>query len=104
MLNAIDRGQLGFTLILSANNKLEGIIGNGDLRRGLLNNIDHLDRADVSEFVNTSPLVISENYTVYQLLRFIKTVPVPVLYLPVVNSNGEAVGTVNFINLIKGEI
>jgi ribulose-phosphate 3-epimerase len=103
-LQSIDAGKLGFTMVLGENNKLEGIIGNGDLRKGLLNNIERLNELDINTFLNPSPLVISENFTVYQLLRFIKSVTVPVLYLPVTNQNGEAVGSVNFINLIKGEI
>ncbi|WP_027420157.1 CBS domain-containing protein [Crocinitomix catalasitica] len=103
-LKSIDTGNLGFTLVLEEDNTLIGIIGNGDLRRGLLQNLDNLNQLNPADLINQTPLVIDENYTVYQLLRFIKKETRPVLYLPVINKDKKAVGTVNFINLIKGEI
>lgn len=104
VLHAINDGQLGFTMVLGKDNTLEGIIGNADLRKGLLDNIKDLDAMDLKKVINRAPLVVSENYSVYQLLRFIKKETRPVLYLPVVDSTNKAVGTVNFINLIKGEL
>ncbi|MBL7897795.1 MAG: hypothetical protein JNJ99_04610 [Crocinitomicaceae bacterium] len=47
---------------------------------------------------------VNQNFTVFQLLRYIKKQSMPVLYLPVVNDKGQAVGTMNFMNLIKGEL
>lgn len=104
LLISIDRGQLGFTMVLNQTNELLGIIGNGDLRRGLRENIERLDELDVSEMINRSPLTASDHYTVYQLLRFIKRETRPILYLPVIDKDNKAVGTVNFMNLIKGEL
>lgn len=97
-------GKLGFVMVLGEDDKLKGIIGNGDLRNGLLKNIHDLNDIKVHEIINPKPLLINHNYTVYQLLRFIKSQNRPVLYLPVVNDQGHAVGTVNFMNLIKGEL
>lgn len=104
VIKAIDKGKLGFTMVLKADNTLMGIIGNADLRRGLLNNIAQLDALDVRDIINENPLTVFDYYSVYQLLRFIKKESIPILYLPVVNENNKAVGTVNFINLIKGEL
>ncbi len=104
LLSAIDQGKLGFTLVLDDKELLKGIIGNADLRRSLLRNIENLNQLNVNDMVNTAPLVVYDHYTVYQLLRFIKKETRPVLYLPVVDKNQKAVGTVNFMNLIKGEL
>lgn len=104
LLQAIDQGGLGFTMVLSEDNSLKGIVGNADLRKGLLSYMDQLDEIDVSTLINTTPLVVKENYTVYQLLRFIKNESRPIVYLPVVDEQNNAVGTVNFMNLIKGEL
>lgn len=104
ILESMNTGKMGFTTVLGTNNELKGIVGNADLRKGLLNHIDNLNDINIDEIINTKPLVIDENFTVYQLLRFIKRQSKPILYLPVVNDKNQAVGTVNFINLIKGEL
>lgn len=103
LLEAMNNGGLGFVMVLNGEN-FEGIIGNADLRRGLLQNIDELESFDVREIINESPLSVQENYTVHQLLRFVKKQSRPVIYLPVISADGKAKGTINFINLIKGEL
>lgn len=104
VLLVINEGALGFTIVNDSNNKFLGIIGNADLRNGLLKNVDKLDRLEVKELINTNPLMINENTNVHEMLRFIKNQQRPVLYLPVINDNKETVGTVSFLNLIKGEL
>lgn len=104
VLKAIDKGKLGFTMVLSAENTLVGIIGNADLRRGLLEHLGQLEAMNINDIINNTPLVVPEHYSVYQLLRFIKKETRTVVYLPVVDKNSKAVGTVNFMNLIKGEL
>jgi ribulose-phosphate 3-epimerase len=103
LLESMNKGKLGFVMVLDGKN-FQGIVGNADLRNGLLNNIDALDAFDVNQSINSDPLTIQENYTVYQLLRYVKLQSKPVLYLPVISESGEARGSVNFINLIKGEL
>lgn len=103
-LEKMSEGRLGFVMVLGNDNELRGIIGNGDLRNGLLKNIKDLNDIDVKSLINKNPLCIEENFTVFQMLRFIKNQSQPIIYLPVINQQGEAVGTVNFINLIKGEL
>jgi len=103
-LERMNEGKLGFVLVLDEKNILKGIIGNADLRKGLLQHISNLNLIQLSEIINPTPITIKENYTVYQLLRLIKQESRPILYLPVINDNGQAVGTINFMNLIKGEL
>jgi len=103
-LEKMGEGKLGFVMILGKNNFLKGIIGNADLRKGLLKHVDNLNQINLSEIINQAPLTVNKTYTVFQLLRFIKKESRPILYLPVVNDAGQAVGSVNFLNLIKGEL
>jgi ribulose-phosphate 3-epimerase len=103
-LEKMAAGKLGFVMVLGEDNMLKGIIGNGDLRNGLLKNIHDLNDIKVTELINIKPMSVNENFTVFQLLRYIKKQSMPVLYLPVVNEKGQAVGTMNFMNLIKGEL
>ncbi|MGV6862128.1 MAG: CBS domain-containing protein [Putridiphycobacter sp.] len=104
VLEKMNQGKLGFVSVLDQDHTLKGIIGNADLRHGLLNHIDNLNEVEMTEIINSTPLKVNEDYTVHQLLRFIKKQSKPILYLPVVNDKNQAVGTVNFINLIKGEL
>ncbi len=104
VLSSIDNGKLGFTLVLEEDQTLAGIIGNADLRKGLLEKLDNLNTLDVSNMINKTPLVIYDHYSVYQLLRFVKKETKTIVYLPVIDENNKAVGTVNFMNLIKGEL
>lgn len=103
-LEKMAAGKLGFVMVLGEDNHLKGIIGNGDLRNGLLKNIHDLNDIKVTELINENPMSVNQNFTVFQLLRYIKKQSMPVLYLPVVNDKGQAVGTMNFMNLIKGEL
>jgi hypothetical protein len=54
--------------------------------------------------LNRNPLIIQEYHSVVEMLKLIKRSSFPVMYLPVINSLGHAVGIVNFANLIKAEI
>jgi ribulose-phosphate 3-epimerase len=104
VLSTMNVGKLGFVMILGEGNKLEGIIGNADLRNGLLEHINDLENLDVFSMINTSPLTVNGNYSVHQLLRFIKKESKTIVYLPVIDENKKAIGSINFMNLIKGEL
>jgi len=54
--------------------------------------------------VNEHPLTIQASDSVFDLLKMLKRTSFPVMYLPVVNDQGQAVGIINFVNLIKGEL
>ncbi len=103
ILLSIEKGRAGFCIITD-NGKLTGIISNADVRKVLLKNIENLQNADVKEMINRTPLTIQEGETVVHLLQKIKHAPFPVMYLPVVDLNENAVGMITFVNLIKGEL
>jgi pentose-5-phosphate-3-epimerase/CBS domain-containing protein len=104
VLEVMNQGKLGFLLVLDESENFKGIIGNADLRNGLLAHSDNLNEVSVNDMINENPLSVNGNYTVYQLLRFIKKESRPIIYLPVVDDNNKAIGTINFMNLIKGEL
>ena len=104
LLLTIKKGSLGFAVVLGVNDNFTGIIGNADLRNGLLKHVDDLNNLEMDELINTNPLVINENMNVLEMLQFIKNQTRPIMYLPVVDDNNKFVGTVSFLNLIKGEL
>ena len=103
VLTSIEDWNLGFTVVTGADGKMEGIITNADVRRGLLKHTHDFNKVEVSEIINRSPVHINQNRTVQELLRLIKSQSFPILYLPVINDAREPVGTLKFHNLIKGE-
>jgi pentose-5-phosphate-3-epimerase len=104
VLNTIDKGGAGFTMILSEFNKFEGIISNADIRRALIKQFQNLPEIDVKSILNKNAVKINQNQTVIEMLQLIKKNTFPIMYLPVVNDKNQAVGIVTFLNLIKGEI
>jgi pentose-5-phosphate-3-epimerase/CBS domain-containing protein len=104
ILETIEHGNLGFCLVVDSINSLIGLISSADIRKGLLKCLDNLKELTPAIIMNKSPLVIQSDQTVVEMLRVIKACSFPVMYLPVVNSDGKAVGIVNFANLIKSEL
>jgi ribulose-phosphate 3-epimerase len=104
VLKAIEKGKLGFTLVVDDEGKSKGLISNADVRKGLLKNLDDLNKLDTKQLVNAAPTKIADNATVIEMLQLIKHSSFPITYLPVVSKDGYAKGIVTFVNLIKGEL
>ncbi|MDX1653021.1 MAG: CBS domain-containing protein [Brumimicrobium sp.] len=103
VLQSIDEGKLGFTMV-EENRKLQGIISNADLRKALMRNLKNIADMTTEEMINTNPVTIQDGATVNDMLNLVREQSFPVMYLPVVDKEGNAVGIVTFVNLIKGEI
>jgi pentose-5-phosphate-3-epimerase len=104
LLETIEFGDLGFCLCLDNQNQLMGIVSSADIRKALLKNLDKLNGLNISDMLNSNPLVITASNTVTELLNLIKTSNFPVMYLPVIDADNKALGIVNFVHLIKGEL
>lgn len=104
ILTSIEQGSVGFTLVLGEKNQFEGLISNADVRKALMKNLADLNNVQSVEMINKSPITVHNNATVVELLKIVKYSPFTVSYLPVVSENGEALGIVNFSNLIKAEL
>lgn len=103
VLRSIEKHQMGFTILADNQSKLEGIISNADVRKGLLKNIGKLDDIAENDITNRTPITVNENATVVDLVRLIKSKKFPITYLPVVDHENKVSGAITFFNLIKGE-
>ena len=103
VLQSIEKYCLGFTMLVSESGKLEGIISNADIRKGLIKRIHNLNSISVKDVTNTHPIKINSKLTVSEMLVFVKNLRIPILYLPVVDENNMLEGALMFNNLIKGE-
>lgn len=104
VLNSIEIGKIGFTLVVDNQDKLIGLISNADVRKGLLRHLSDLNTVDIDSFLNRNPSRIDETMSVLEMLKLIKQSSFPIMYLPVTNGAGIARGIVTFVNLIKGEL
>ncbi len=104
VLESIEQGRMGFTLVTDNEGVFKGLVSNADVRKALLNHLDDLNAVNADEFINENPLSIKEDATVYDMLKLIKESDFPVMYLPVLKKNGFAAGIVTFVNLVKGEL
>lgn len=104
LLTEIEQGKLGFCLVTEINNTLHGIVSSADIRKALLHQLKTKEPITPTGLVNRSPRVIQSDDSVMDMLRTLKKAPFPVMYLPVVNRQNQAVGIVTFVNLIKGEL
>ncbi|MGD8484590.1 MAG: CBS domain-containing protein [Thioalkalispiraceae bacterium] len=104
VLQSIEDHKLGFTILVDENGKLDGLITNADVRKGMLKHIDNLNDISVEDMTNRDPVRANENFSVMELLQFIKQQSFPISYLPVVDDANTVTGAVTFFNLIKGEL
>lgn len=104
VLQSIEDLKLGFTILEDANQKIEGIVSNADLRREMLRKVDRPQEMSVQDMINRHPIAIDENSTVKSMLQKVKGYDFPINYLPVVNEEGKVTGVVSFLNLVKGEL
>jgi pentose-5-phosphate-3-epimerase/predicted transcriptional regulator len=104
ILEAVEQGNFGFALVVGNENKLIGLVSSADIRKAWLRKIDQLSDIQAADLINKHPVTMNSKATVFEMLQFIKKCSFPVMYLPVVDENQNAVGIVNFVHLIKGEI
>ena len=104
ILECVENGKMGFSLVLEENDMLHGLVSSADIRKALLAKIDTHQSITPEDLINKNPISIIGTATVNELLKKIKSCPFPIMYLPVTNEEGNAIGIVNFVHLIKGEI
>ncbi len=104
LLETIERGNLGFALVTDKTDHFKGLVSSADIRKALIKSLKEHRNLEVKDLINYQPVSVRSDATVVELLRLIKQCSFPVMYLPVVNEHHQAVGIVNFVHLIKGEI
>jgi len=103
VLESIEKYNLGFTLLADEKGKLAGLISNADVRKGLIKKISDLNKIQVNDIVNRNPIKVYDDFTITEMIEFIKNTKNNILYLPVVDRENNLTGAITFTNLIKGE-
>ena len=97
----IDRGRLGTTLVTNPQNKLSGIITDGDIRRLVASGQSFL-KLTVKDIMTKNPRAIAQNSPTYDALNLMEQHQITVL--PVVNTLKEIQGILHLHDILgKGE-
>ena len=95
-----DKG-LGAVSVVDKDGHLEGLMTDGDVRRGLERGVDFLS-LPVNTVMTASPMVISSHKLAAEALHIMeKHRPHPITVLPVTDEEGKAIGMVHITDLLR---
>lgn len=95
-----DKG-LGAVSVVDANGVMEGVLTDGDIRRGLSKGVDFLQRP-VRELMTKSPKTITQEKLAAQALHLMESnKPKPITVLPVINEERHVIGLLHMTDLVR---
>ena len=97
----IERGGLGSTVVLSPQNKLSGIITDGDIRRMVASG-KRISELTVEDIMTKNPRALKADAPAYEALNMMEQHQITVI--PITNSAGEVQGILHLHDILgKGE-
>ena len=99
-IEIIDAKKIGATLVLTKDNKLEGIVTDGDLRRALLE-MENIKEKRVEDIMSLSPKTIDENNTAAEAMRIMELNSIT--HLAIVDRSNRIKGVVHLHDLLGRE-
>ncbi len=100
VINVLENSHLQLALVVSEDEKLIGVVTDGDVRRGILKGID-LEQS-VSEVMNTRPYTMLDSSTPSQILSVMKREQYRHMIL--VDENEKIVGVETLSDLLESEL
>ena len=95
-----DKG-LGAVSVVDDDNKMLGVLTDGDIRRGLSKGVDFLKRP-VTELMTASPKTITKERLAAQALHIMESNrPKPITVLPVVDAENHVIGLLHMTDLVR---
>lgn len=102
VLEAIDRSKMGLVMVVDDRDALQGMITDGDVRRGVLQSGGELALPDPRAILNTSPLTLSPEMTLGEALHAIEKVQRTIVFIPVVDADRRLVGGLGLRQVLEG--
>lgn len=95
-----DKG-LGAVSVIDANGFMQGVLTDGDIRRGLSKGVDFLQRP-VIELMTKQPKTITKDKLAAQALHIMESNhPKPITVLPVVDADNKVIGLLHMTDLVR---
>ena len=102
VVRAISRGGLGAVCVVDADNRLAGIITDGDLRRAIeKTNPESLASLTGDDFMTRKPAVATRELLAFDALRLMEDRPRQISVLPVVDEDGICVGLIRVHDIVR---
>ena len=95
-----DKG-LGAVSVVDENGVMQGVLTDGDIRRGLSKGVDFLQRP-VKELMTANPKTITEDKLAAQALHLMESnKPKPITVLPVLDKERKVIGLLHMTDLVR---
>ena len=95
-----DKG-LGAVSVVDTDGVMQGVLTDGDIRRGLSKGVDFLQRP-VCELMTKSPKTITEDKLAAQALHLMESnKPKPITVLPVIDKDNKVIGLLHMTDLVR---
>lgn len=95
-----DKG-LGAVSVIDEHGVMQGVLTDGDIRRGLSKGIDFLQRP-VTELMTKAPKTITKDKLAAQALHLMESnKPKPITVLPVIDSENKVIGLLHMTDLVR---
>ena len=95
-----DKG-LGAVSVVDADGVMQGVLTDGDIRRGLSKGVDFLQRP-VRELMTANPKTITEDKLAAQALHLMESnKPKPITVLPVLDEKRKVIGLLHMTDLVR---
>lgn len=95
-----DKG-LGAVSVVDANGVMQGVLTDGDIRRGLSKGVDFLKRP-VKELMTANPKTITQDKLAAQALHIMESnKPKPITVLPVIDNEKKVIGLLHMTDLVR---
>ena len=95
-----DKG-LGAVSVVDENGIMQGVLTDGDIRRGLSKGVDFLQRP-VRELMTANPKTITQDKLAAQALHLMESnKPKPITVLPVLDENRKVIGLLHMTDLVR---
>lgn len=95
-----DKG-LGAVSVVDENGVMQGVLTDGDIRRGLSKGVDFLSRP-VREIMTANPKTITEDKLAAQALHLMESnKPKPITVLPVIDAEKKVIGLLHMTDLVR---
>ncbi|MGM9519074.1 MAG: SIS domain-containing protein [Phascolarctobacterium sp.] len=95
-----DKG-LGAVSVVDENGIMQGVLTDGDIRRGLSKGVDFLQRP-VKELMTANPKTITEDKLAAQALHLMESnKPKPITVLPVLDKERKVIGLLHMTDLVR---
>lgn len=102
VVKAISKGGLGAVSVADSDNKLVGIITDGDVRRAAERiNLEKLATTAASEMMTRNPATATPEMLAYDALQVMENRPSQISVLAVINQTGNSVGLLRIHDIIK---